>query len=82
MIKWNGLTDQVSLYQCKTRKWQELNTLAEIDRNTTYVKEVEHFFRCTENRQDPLIDGETARRVLELALAVKKSNTEGRRVEI
>ena len=82
MIKWNGLTDQVSLYQRKTRKWQELNTLAEIDRNTTYVKEVEHFFRCTENRQDPLIDGETARRVLELALAVKKSNTEGRRVEI
>lgn len=80
-IHWNGLTHQVRLFSEETSEWKDLHPAADLDRNEMYASELRHFIECVESGRRPLVTGEDGRRVLEIALAAKRSSLEGRVIE-
>ena len=47
-----------------------------------YLREMEHFITCIENKEKPIVDATVGTRVLEIALAAKQSSIEGRVVDV
>jgi predicted dehydrogenase len=81
-LKWDGMTDLVTLFSIKSNEWSVLHPAEKIDRNEMYLTEIQHFFECVNSRKDPIISGYEGKRVLEIALAVLESSTEQRSVII
>ena len=50
------------------------------DKNQMYVREMGHFLDCIYGKSEPLVDGITGKRILELALAAKTSALTGERI--
>ena len=50
----------------------------EKDSNIPYLEEMRHFISCIENHENPLVNAETGKRVLEIALAAKQSARENK----
>ena len=65
------ISDEVKLYDVKTGKWQIYK--GDNSLNDAYVREVEYFINCVILRKKPSIDGVYGKKVLDVALAVKKS---------
>jgi predicted dehydrogenase len=61
-------------YDAATARWQD-EAIAP-DLNDMYVEEMRHFMSCARGEASPLVDGVTGKRVLEIALAAKKSSLE------
>jgi predicted dehydrogenase len=61
-------------YDASTAKWED-EPIAP-DPNDMYVEEMKHFVSCVRGEASPLVDGVTGKRVLEIALAAKKSSRE------
>jgi predicted dehydrogenase len=76
-ITWNGFTHQTSFFSGDTRRWTDLHPATDLDRNEMYVAELKHFIDCVKSGMSPLVTGEDGRRVLEIALAAKRSSLEG-----
>lgn len=76
---WDYLTG-VRHYDAKTKRWQE-DPIA-VDPNFMYVKEVEHFLACARGEARPLVDGDSGKAVLAIALAAKRAAAEGREVTL
>jgi predicted dehydrogenase len=79
---WDGISNQVRLFEAETKAWLDLHPATPIDRNAMYVAELNHFFKCVANRTRPLISGEDGRRVLQIALASRQSASEQRVIEL
>jgi predicted dehydrogenase len=47
------------------------------DPNEMYLAEMRHFMSCVRGEEEPLVDGATGKRVLEIALAAKESAARG-----
>jgi predicted dehydrogenase len=47
-----------------------------------YLEEMKHFLTCINGKAVPLIDGYTAKKVLEIALAAKKSANVGKAIHL
>jgi len=47
-----------------------------------YLEEMKHFIACIENKTQPMVDATVGKKVLEIALAAKKSSEEGRVIEL
>ena len=60
----------------------ETRTWPDEDPNRMYVREVQHFLECVRGREQPALDVIGARRVLEIALAARRSAAEGRRISL
>jgi predicted dehydrogenase len=74
------LNDGVHLLPAGSATWQRFPATA--DRNQMYLDELRHFLACVRGKEQPLVDGWTGRRVLEIALAARQSAAEGREVAI
>lgn len=72
-LLWDGLTDRIEYCQAVPGVWKSLDQFACADRNTTYLEELEHFFRCIELDETPLVDGMQGRNVLAIADAARRS---------
>jgi len=48
-----------------------------VDPNEMYLDELRHFLRCVHGEDSPSVDGDTGRRVLEIALAARRSAERG-----
>ncbi len=81
-LNWDGMTDLVTQFSAKNNAWSVLHPAGKIDRNEMYVKEIQHFFECVNNRKEPLINGYEGKRVLEIALAALESSKIQRSVHI
>ena len=81
-LKWDGMTDLVTLVSIKNNEWSVLHPAEKIDRNEMYLIEIKHFFECVNRRKEPLISGYEGKRVLEIALAALESSKEQRSVII
>jgi len=81
-ITWDWESDRVHLFEARNRTGQDLGPVRDIDRNEMYVAELRHFLDCIKGNATPLIDGNDGRRVLEIALAVRRSSEEQRAIEI
>lgn len=81
-ITWDWDSHRVSFFDAGKRTWQDLNPAGDIDRNQMYLAELRHFLDCVNGNATPLIDGNDARRVLEIALAIKRSSEEERTIPV
>lgn len=73
-LEWDGLKHQVRLFSAKTGAWSDVYANPSLDYNQMYIDELKHFFSCVQHRDEPLVNGKAGQRVLEIALAVKKSS--------
>ena len=81
-LAWDWSSHCVRLFSATTNTWSDLHPPKTIDRNEMYVAELRHFLDCVRGKEEPIVSGEDGRRVLEIALAVKRSSKEQRVVEL
>ncbi len=81
-MTWDGLGHRVRLYSAATGTWSDLFLAESLDRNEMYVSELRHFLACVSGDTLPVVSGEDAKRVLQIALAAKQSSAEQRVIEI
>lgn len=72
-LLWDGLTDRIECYKAETGKWETFDQFVCLDRNQMYLDELEHFLRCVEHAESPLVDGIQGRDVLKIAHAARTS---------
>ncbi len=77
-LTWDWHSHRVRVYTEEAEIWRDLHPAAEVDRNGMYITELEHFLDCVTHRSAPVVGGEDGRRVLEIALAAKRSAAEQR----
>lgn len=77
---WDYFSDSVDVYSIDSSEWQSHPYPG--DRNEMYIKELQHFVGCIENKEKPLITLESGVHVLQIALAAKKAAANGHRQEI
>lgn len=67
----------LSLYDGREKKWIDLLSDQEVDREDGYKAELRHFFECIKTSKEPLISGNEGRRVVELIMAARLSAEKG-----
>lgn len=67
------IEQKVELLTKKQNQWQIFSENIKADINQMYIEEMKHFIKCIEGRDTPMLDIAGAKRVLEIALAAKKS---------
>jgi predicted dehydrogenase len=77
-LVWDGIANSLQLYRASTRAWEVPWPARDLDRNGMYIEELAHFVDCMRHQRTPLITGEDGWRVLQIALAAKRSNQEQR----
>ena len=77
-IVWDYYEPGVRLYEVSSGKWRTFPIHKSFERNCMYLSEVRHFLDCLEGREELQVPIETGRKVLELALAIKRSAQTGR----
>lgn len=70
----------VRIYRSAGNRWDEERF--EDDPNEMYMREVAHFLECVRGHAVPPVDGESGKRVLEIALAAKRSAAERRVIPV
>lgn len=78
-IIWDVKTG-IHYYNAGEDSWY--NEMITQDTNKMYLEEIRHFLACTRGDTEPLVDGATGRRVLEIALAAIRSSDENRVVAL
>jgi len=81
-LTWDGMTHHVRLFSAATQVWADVHPVREIPRDEMYIAELRHFLDCVTGQQTPVVSGEDGRRVLEIALAVKRASEEKRVIEV
>lgn len=81
-LLWDFSNHHVRLFTANTGEWSELCSRENIDRNEMYILELKHFLDCIQTKKTPVTGIDDGRRVLEIALAIKKSCKEKRAIEI
>jgi len=74
IIKWDFKEHTVKLFSAKTREWETIQDDKEYDINKMYVDEMERFIDCINGKGSPPVDAVSGKRILEVALAAKKSS--------
>jgi len=77
---WDYSEKVVKLFSVKTKQWKTYPV--QTDPNDMYLEEMKHFIECINGKANPLIDGYTAKKVLEIALAAKKSARVGKAIPL
>lgn len=83
-LVWTYPEKGVSVFSAGGRGWERVGegVGGEVFDDGPYIAEMRHFLRCIEGRELPLVDGPTGRRVLEIALAARRSAESGIVVEV
>jgi predicted dehydrogenase len=81
-VVWDAKEQRAAIYRSNERAWRELSNGRSADGEQLYIDELSHFLACVGGTASPPVDGNDARRVLELCLAVKESALSGARVKV
>jgi predicted dehydrogenase len=76
-LTWDGLRGHVRLFSASDGSWTDLYGPSEADVNDMYAAELARFLQCSVVGGEIPVDGVAGRRVLELALAAKRSAESG-----
>jgi predicted dehydrogenase len=82
VITWDWSSHRVQLFSARSNSWVDLHPARAFDRNEMYVAEIRHFLDCVAGKGVPIVNGNVGKRVLEIALAAKKSAEDGRVVTV
>ena len=81
-LQWDASTGEVRHYSAARAGWATFRPAASFDVNDMYVAEMEHFLACLERRECAQQDVAEGVRVLEVALAAKRSAATGQAVRL
>ena len=81
-ILWNIADGRVNLYSAQQGAWQCFPEPEGYDINQMYVDEMRHFLSCLNGEEDSKSPVSDARRVLEIALAIKSSMLSGQALKL
>jgi predicted dehydrogenase len=81
-ILWDNETGSAQCFRAGTQEWEKIDPPLGFERNALFISEVRHFLDCVAGRAEPLVSLDDGLRALEIALAVKKSAREARRVAL
>ena len=81
-IRWDYSEGIVRWYSAKTRRWENYANPKGWEPNQMYIEEMAHFLRCLSGEEKTLVDIIEARRVLEVALAVKRAVQAGTTIAV
>jgi predicted dehydrogenase len=81
-LTWDGLSNRVQLFSATSNVWEDLLQANTTDRNDMYKEELRHFIDCVLGKAQPMVNGQDGKRVLEIALAARKSSQDRRVVEV
>ncbi len=82
-LVWESTASQsVRLYESRTQRWCELWHQENFDLNQIYIDQLKHFLECIKNSTTPLTTAEDGRRIVEIALAAKRSSYEQRNISL
>jgi predicted dehydrogenase len=71
-VLWQQHRGGVELFTTASDMWTFIGEGDDYDANQMFLDEMEHFLACIDGKQEPLIDLQQARRVLELALEARQ----------
>jgi predicted dehydrogenase len=78
IIIWDYINESVRLFTENEKKWQIFSKDLKTGKNAMFIAEMKHFIDCIEGKDTSISDLLQAKRVLEIALAAKKSARTGR----
>jgi len=78
---WDFSKNLVKCYRAEVQGW-EIYGQEKFDYNDTYLNEMRHFIRCTTGNEKPAVDGKQGKKILEIALAAKKSAKTGKVIKL
>lgn len=83
-LVWTYPERGVNMFSAQSGRWEWVGEGpgGEILDDAPYIAEMQHFLACIEGKESPLVDGPAGRRVLEIALAARRSAETGRFVEV
>jgi predicted dehydrogenase len=81
-LTWDGVDHRTRIFTAASGSWTDLFTGGPDERDKMYVAELEHFLACVAGRRTPAVTGHDGRRVLEIALAAKRSSASGQAVDL
>jgi predicted dehydrogenase len=82
ILYWNSSSNEIKIYYQNKKQWNTILKVDNFERNTMYVKELDHFFRCIKNRSKTINDIDDGIKTLQIALNAKKSSRLGKIVKI
>jgi len=81
-LAWQDHFGRILLHEKGKEGWEEAKEKIAGYDNDMYVREMEHFLRCVEGREKPLVGIKEAKQVLAVALAAKEASRTGRTVAV
>lgn len=82
LIIWDYIKGSVRLFAEKERKWRVFSEDLRTGENDMFIAELKHFIDCIEGKDMSINNVTEAKRVLEVALAAKKSARTGRFIKL
>jgi len=73
-VYWDSSKNSVQLYDVKKKKWINHLKLKNYDVNDMYVDEIKHFLKCVNKEKKSINPIEDGAKILNIAIAVKKSS--------
>jgi predicted dehydrogenase len=81
-ILWDYAGRSVRCFLSESGEWREWPEPRGFDINQTYLEEIGTFFDVLDEKRKPPVNGEDGRRILQIALAAKRSAEEGRTIPL
>ena len=81
-IVWDVKNKGVLMYSAIKEEWSEFPNPVDYDVNQMYLDEMQHFLACLDGKESPALDVGDAKRVLEIALAIKSSMGSGEKKDV
>jgi len=73
-LYWDSSKNNVQLYDVKKKKWVDNLKLKNYDLNDMYVDEIKYFFKCVNKEEKSINSIEEGAKILNIAIAIKKSS--------
>lgn len=81
-IFWDYESCKLKVYDIRKKRWIDKMSIKKYDKNQMYIDELKHFFKCIKKKQKSVNDLSEGIKVLDIALAIKKSSKEKKLVKI
>ena len=81
-LRWDGRSGDLQWRSATDGDWHDEPAAEGYERNTMFLEEMKHFLAVARGDQQPLCSLDDGVRALEIALAVRRSADEGKRIEL
>lgn len=79
-LYWDNADGEVHYYSVQRGQWEILEIPKDFERNSLFVREIEHFLACIAGMEHPICTLQDGIRVLEITLAAQQSEIEKRQI--